>query len=62
MPFSTNGASRPSTCAELGLGGASAEQLLEALSAHPILLERPIFVVGERAVIARPPVRVLELL
>ncbi|HEV2368809.1 MAG TPA: arsenate reductase (glutaredoxin) [Acidimicrobiales bacterium] len=48
--------------AELGLGGASAEQLLEALSAHPILLERPIFVVGERAVIARPPERVLELL
>ncbi|HEX4082646.1 MAG TPA: ArsC/Spx/MgsR family protein [Acidimicrobiales bacterium] len=29
---------------------------------QPILLERPIFVVGERAVIARPPERLLELL
>ena len=48
--------------AELGLGGASNEQLVEAITRHPILLERPIFVVGERAVIARPPERLLELL
>ena len=34
----------------------------EAISRHPILLERPIFVVGDRAVIARPPERLLELL
>ena len=47
---------------ELGLGNATADQLLEAIAAHPILLERPIFVVGERAVIARPPERILELL
>ena len=37
-------------------------ELLEAITQHPILLERPIFVVGDRAVIARPPERVLELL
>jgi arsenate reductase len=48
--------------AELGLADASAAQLLEAITRHPILLERPIFVVGDRAVIARPPDRLLELL
>ena len=35
---------------------------LDALVAYPILIERPIAVRGERAVIGRPPERVLELL
>lgn len=48
--------------AELALDGRPADELLEAITRHPILLERPIFVVGERAVIARPPEWVLELL
>ena len=49
--------------AELALDDATpATQLLEAITRHPILLERPIFVVGDRAVIARPPERLLELL
>ena len=48
--------------AELGLSGATGAQLLEAIVAHPILLERPIYVSGDRAVIARPPERLLELL
>ena len=47
---------------ELGLGDRSGDDLLEAITHHPILLQRPIFVVGDRAVIARPPERVLELL
>ena len=38
------------------------EDWLEALMAHPILMERPIVVRGGRALIARPPERVLELL
>jgi len=46
----------------LGLATASRDDLLAAIAAHPILLERPIFVVGGRAVIARPPERLLELL
>jgi arsenate reductase len=48
--------------AELGLENATPAQLLDAITSHPILLERPIFVVGDRAVIARPPERLLELL
>lgn len=48
--------------AELGLADASPAELLEAITKNPILLERPIFVVGDRAVIARPPERLLELL
>ena len=48
--------------AELGLDNATPGQLLDAIATHPILLERPIFVVGDRAVVARPPERLLELL
>lgn len=47
---------------ELGLDDAGPAGRLAALAAHPELLERPIFVVGERAVVGRPPERVLELL
>jgi len=35
---------------------------LDALAAHPILMERPIAVKGARAVVGRPPERVLTLL
>ncbi|MDD5330795.1 MAG: arsenate reductase (glutaredoxin) [Sulfuricella sp.] len=38
------------------------DEWLDALVAYPILIERPIVVCGERAVIARPPEKVLELL
>jgi arsenate reductase len=48
--------------AELALADQDGGALLEAISRHPILLQRPIFVVGDRAVIARPPERLLELL
>lgn len=40
----------------------SEAEWLDALVAHPILIERPIVVCGERAVIGRPPEKVLELL
>jgi arsenate reductase (glutaredoxin) len=48
--------------AALGLADADQPELLRALAEHPKLLERPIFVSGSRAVIARPPERLLELL
>ncbi len=37
-------------------------QLLEAMTAHPILIERPIVVNGERAIVGRPPHNVLAIL
>jgi arsenate reductase len=48
--------------ASLGLAEHSGDDLLEAIVAHPILLERPIVVHQGRAVVARPPERLLELL
>jgi arsenate reductase len=47
--------------AELGLDGADRDQLLDAMTAHPVLIQRPIVVHGDRAVVARPAERALEL-
>ena len=41
---------------------ASDDQLLDAIAAHPVLLERPILVVGNRAVVGRPPENILAIL
>lgn len=38
------------------------EQLIAAMAAHPKLIERPILVMGNKAVIGRPPENILELL
>lgn len=45
-----------------GLGAAAADRLLDALVAEPRLLQRPIAVRSGRAVVARPPSLLLELL
>jgi arsenate reductase (glutaredoxin) len=50
--------------AELGLGERSVgdEEAIALMAEHPQLLQRPVVVRGERAVLARPVERVLELL
>jgi arsenate reductase (glutaredoxin) len=50
--------------AELGLGEreVSDEEAIGLMAEHPALLQRPVVVRGERAVLARPVERVLELL
>lgn len=48
--------------AELGLADATSDRLLDAMAEHPILIERPIVIRGDRAVIARPPEKLLDLL
>lgn len=42
--------------------GIGEDAVLDALHANPAWLQRPIFVIGDRAVIARPPERMLDLL
>jgi arsenate reductase len=48
--------------AELGLASAHGDDLVSAMVEHPILIERPIVIRGDRAVIARPPEKLLDLL
>lgn len=50
--------------AQLGLDDPELgdESILEAIARHPRLLQRPIYIRGDRAVLGRPPERVLELL
>ncbi|HVM12723.1 MAG TPA: arsenate reductase (glutaredoxin) [Egibacteraceae bacterium] len=47
---------------DLALADADLDELLDAMVANPILIQRPIAIRGDRAVIARPPERALELL
>jgi arsenate reductase (glutaredoxin) len=55
---------REKACRELGLDdpAVSDDEVLDAMASHPELVQRPILERGDRAVLARPPERVREIL
>jgi len=48
--------------AELGLASATADELIDAMAQYPELIERPVVIWADRAVVARPPELLLPLL
>jgi len=48
--------------AELGLAGAAPAELITATSRYPELIERPVVIWPDRAVVARPPELLVPLL
>tara|TARA_B100000686_G_scaffold355314_1_gene472486 strand:+ start:259 stop:600 length:342 start_codon:yes stop_codon:yes gene_type:complete len=46
----------------LGLENATDEQILHAITNYPVLLQRPIVITANNAIIARPPEKALEIL
>lgn len=38
------------------------EEIIDAMVAHPILIERPVVIRGKRAALGRPPEKVLDIL
>ena len=47
---------------ELGLAEANPDELIEAMTRYPGLIQRPVVIWADRAVIARPPELLLPLL
>ena len=48
--------------AELDDDSLSDEEIIEALCEYPALLQRPIVVAGDKAIVGRPPTRVLDII
>lgn len=47
---------------ELNLGAADDDALLDAMTTHPVLIERPLVATAKGVRLCRPPERVLDLL
>ena len=47
---------------ELKLADSSADELIDAMTKHPELIQRPVVIWADRAVIARPPELLIPLL
>ena len=52
----------PYKALDLGDAGRSDDELIAAMAAHPILIERPLVLRGDRAALGRPPEAVKDLL
>jgi arsenate reductase len=48
--------------ADLDDDSLSEDDILKAICEYPVLMQRPVVICGSRAVIGRPPVRVLEII
>ena len=48
--------------AELDDDSLGEDEIIEAICEYPALLQRPIVIMGDKAVIGRPPVKVLDIL
>jgi arsenate reductase len=48
--------------AKLDNDALSEDEIIAAICEHPVLLQRPIVVSGERAVIGRPPAKVMDII
>ena len=48
--------------AELDDDSLSEDDIIKAICEHPLLMQRPIVICGNRAIIGRPPGRVLEII
>jgi len=55
---------RKKEAAEAGVDSAklSEDELIAAMAKHPIIVERPIVVSGDKAALGRPPEKVLDVL
>ena len=48
--------------AELDDDSLTEDEIIEAICEYPALLQRPIVVAGDKAIIGRPPVKVLDII